>query len=336
MYITAIMPRPRPPISLHPSEANELAYWAADAASPSRRVRARIILLAAADTKKSNQEIAAELKTTAHCVGRWRRAFLKNQLDGIRAIAGRGRKKSTARKDAIKKIKKMVSPWDVQEWTPSVLQRELGLEKSMVRRALNDSGSWLSSMRFTPKDYPALERRLIDIVGIRCAHGHEVLALRVDTEPCLPPSSNSLDFLFRPLKGEQRIKPVPSREFDCKAWINFSTYLVSRTKAGFQVYILDTYNSRKHPEIKAWLNEHPRVEWRYVRNHQRWLDIVRMAIGFLHRSRRAGSEATPDGLLGVIQKVIQVGNEGMSYEWKARYKGARRGEAYVGNNRIGG
>lgn len=55
-------------------------------------MRARIVLLAAQQWE--NQDIAAELATTAYTVGVWRRRFVREQLPGLedaRVPAGRRR-----------------------------------------------------------------------------------------------------------------------------------------------------------------------------------------------------------------------------------------------------
>ena len=88
------MARPaRNKIELSDEERSELARIARAEKRPWREVqRARIVLYAAEG--KSDIEIAASLDTSAGIVGRWRRRFFEERLDGLkdRPRAGRPRR----------------------------------------------------------------------------------------------------------------------------------------------------------------------------------------------------------------------------------------------------
>jgi Helix-turn-helix domain len=80
-------------IKLSDEERSELVRMARAEKRPWREVqRARIVLYAAAG--KSDVEIAASLDTSAGIVGRWRRRFFQERLDGLkdRPRAGRPRR----------------------------------------------------------------------------------------------------------------------------------------------------------------------------------------------------------------------------------------------------
>ena len=84
------MPRHAQPLTLSDAEAKELNARVQDRRSTQQMVlRARVVLLAALQWE--NQDIAAELETTAHTVGVWRRRFVRAQLAGLADAQRSGR-----------------------------------------------------------------------------------------------------------------------------------------------------------------------------------------------------------------------------------------------------
>jgi DNA-binding NarL/FixJ family response regulator len=76
------MPRSAPSIVLDLSTRSTLNGWAQAASTPQAlALRSRIILEAAAG--RSNQQIASELKIPAVTVGKWRRSFALQALQGL-------------------------------------------------------------------------------------------------------------------------------------------------------------------------------------------------------------------------------------------------------------
>ena len=102
------------------------------------RLRARMILLAASGLE--NKQIASELHTDPHTVGRWRNRFRKG---GIAALTPRpvGRPKGTTRissqiADEILRISREVSPPRGNRWSTRSLASMLGIDHMAVYRVL--------------------------------------------------------------------------------------------------------------------------------------------------------------------------------------------------------
>ncbi len=77
-------------IVLEEPERRELVYRAACYTRPHREVlRAKLVLLAAEG--RSNAEIAERLGMSTKAVGRWRRRFHEQRLDGLLDVARSGR-----------------------------------------------------------------------------------------------------------------------------------------------------------------------------------------------------------------------------------------------------
>ena len=90
------MPRHAQPLILTVSEEKQLNARVQDRRSTQQEVlRARIVLFAPA-RQWENRDIAAELETTAHTVGIWRRRFAQEQLAGLEDAPRSGRPVSLA------------------------------------------------------------------------------------------------------------------------------------------------------------------------------------------------------------------------------------------------
>src|SRR4029077_21191821 len=84
------MPRVAPAIELNPLMKARLDHLARSAATPQAlALRSRIVLAAAAG--QGNQQISAALQVPEVAVGKWRRGFASQCLDGLQDAARSGR-----------------------------------------------------------------------------------------------------------------------------------------------------------------------------------------------------------------------------------------------------
>ncbi len=101
-------------------------------------IRSRIVLAAAAGL--SNQQIAVDLDIPEVTVGKWRRSFAVQGLEGLRDAARSGR---PPKHDASvwQKVQTTACqlPKSQGRWTVRTLARELGLPHSTVHAILNAS-----------------------------------------------------------------------------------------------------------------------------------------------------------------------------------------------------
>src|SRR5271154_2337940 len=103
------MPRQAQPLLLTDTEAKQLNACVQDRRSTQQEVlRARIVLLAAQQWE--NQDIAAELETTPHTVGVWRRRFALERLVGLEDAPRSGRPVSLATATVTKVLTTVTQP----------------------------------------------------------------------------------------------------------------------------------------------------------------------------------------------------------------------------------
>jgi len=124
------------PLQLDAPTRSTLDKLTRSASTPqSLALRSRIIL-AAADGA-NNQQIAAALQVPAVTVGKWRRSFASNGLEGLRDAPRSGR---PLKHDAgvRHKVQTRVcqQPEDQSRWTVRTLATELGLPSSTVHAML--------------------------------------------------------------------------------------------------------------------------------------------------------------------------------------------------------
>jgi transposase len=99
-------------------------------------LRARIVL--AAGQGISNQEIAARLNVTASTVGKWRAAFHRYGISGIRDRERQGRpaKHSAQVWEEFRRLLSQRPPGGKQRWTVRALADQLGLPRTTVHEML--------------------------------------------------------------------------------------------------------------------------------------------------------------------------------------------------------
>jgi transposase len=130
-----------PKIVLTEEERATLNLWSHLPMAPRLALRAKIILLAAANP--TNQKIAGQLRVSSKTVSLWRRRFLERRLAGIEKAAPRGKPDSkihgaTARLILQKTLKER--PTNATPWTTRSLAKELGISPSLVYRVWKSNG----------------------------------------------------------------------------------------------------------------------------------------------------------------------------------------------------
>ena len=103
------MPRHADRIMLSEEERSTLQKWLRSPSQEQRMVeRARIVLMGADGME--NKSIAAELDIPEMKVGRWRKRFAENGLDGLRDEARTGRKRIYGHDERLQLVNEILRP----------------------------------------------------------------------------------------------------------------------------------------------------------------------------------------------------------------------------------
>jgi transposase len=148
-------------------------------------LRSRIVL-AAADGF-SNQQIAGALKIPAITVGKWRRSFAVDGIEGLRDAPRSGRPPKhdlTVRQKVQTRV--CQQPETQSRWSVRTLAAELGLPSTTVHAML--VAAKLQPHRVRPFPFspdPDFEAKLLDIVGLYLNPPENALVLCVDEKPSI-------------------------------------------------------------------------------------------------------------------------------------------------------
>src|SRR5580704_4343728 len=301
------MPRVAPVIELNPAMKARLNHLAGSASTPQAlALRSRIVLAAAAG--QANQQIATALQVPEVTVGKWRRCFASQGLDGLQDAARSGRPPKYGQ-EILQKVQSRAcqQPEHYSRWSVRTLATDLGLPASTVHQMLMASGLQPHRVRtFTFSPDPDFEAKLLDIVGLYLNPPEHALVLCVDektgiqaldrTQPLLPLSAkkprswtneyarHGTQTLLAAL--EIATGKVVAHVRDRRTTVDFLSFMDDVVKSyplGELHVVLDNLNIHKNEAAKQWLLRHPRVHFHYTATHASWMNMIECFFSILTR-----------------------------------------------------
>ncbi|HXJ38567.1 MAG TPA: IS630 family transposase [Bryobacteraceae bacterium] len=301
------MPRVALPLQIDAQTRNTLEKFVHSSSTPqSLAMRSRIVL-AAADGS-NNQQIAAELRIPPITVGKWRRSFALEGIEGLRDAARSGRPPRHD-SDTRHRVQTRVcqQPEDQGRWTVRTLAAEVGLPTSTVHAMLVAAKLQPHRIRtFTFSPDPDFEAKLLDIVGLYLNPPENALVLCVDektgiqalnrTQPGLPlraskPRAWTNEYVRHGTQTllaalEIATGKVVAHVRDRRTTVDFLSFMDEVVKS-YPVselrVVLDNLNIHKNEAAKQWLLCHPRVHFHYTPTHASWMNMVECFFSILTR-----------------------------------------------------
>jgi transposase len=269
-------------------------------------LRSRIILAAAEGA--NNQQIAAALKIPAVTVGKWRRSFANEGLEGLRDAprSGRPLKHDVDTRHQVQ-TRVCQQPEHQSRWTVRTLASELGLPSSTVHAMLRAAKLQPHRIRtFTFSPDPDFEAKLLDMVGLYLNPPENALVLCVDEKPSIQALDRTQPLL--PL-GAKKIRAwtneyvrhgtqtllaaleiatgkVVAHVRDRRTTVDFLRFMdeVLKSYPLSELHIvLDNLNIHKNEAAKQWLLRHPRVHFHYTPTHASWMNMIECFFSILTR-----------------------------------------------------
>jgi transposase len=301
------VPRIAFPVQLDPETRNTLNQFVRSASTPqSLALRSRIVLAAAEGS--NNQQIASALQIPAITVGKWRRSFAVDGIEGLRDAprSGRPPKHDFAVRQRVR-TRVCQQPEAQSRWTVRTLAAELGLPSSTVHSMLVAAKMQPHRIRtFTFSPDPDFEAKLLDIVGLYLNPPENALVLCVDekpsiqaldrTQPLLPlrakkPRSWTNEYVRHGTQTllaalEIATGKVIAHVRDRRTTVDFLTFMddVVKSYPSQQLHlVLDNLNIHKNEAAKQWLLRHPRVHFHYTATHASWMNMVECFFSILTR-----------------------------------------------------
>lgn len=269
-------------------------------------MRSRIILACAEGG--SNTDVATALNVHLSTVGKWRRRFLAERLDGLIDEQRPGRPPSIA----LDKIEEVVvatleqTPHNATHWSRTSMAQRSGLSKSTIGRIWRDFG--LKPHRagaFKLSTDPQFVEKVVDVVGLYHHPPERAVVLCVDeksqiqalapSQPVLPMMPgmpehhthdnhrNGITSLFAAVNtADGTVIGGLHRQHRAAEFKNFLITIDKTVPADLDVHLIcDHYGTHKTPAVRAWLAGHPRFHMHFTPAGSSWINQVERWFGFL-------------------------------------------------------
>jgi transposase/transposase-like protein len=344
------MPRVAPVVTLNAVTEATLQHLERAPSTPQGLAeRVRIVLRAAAG--QTNQQIATSLGLPEVTVGKWRKAFQADGLDGLEDASRSGRPPKHSSEVWQKVQQRVCQQLESQSrWTVRTLADDLNLPPSTVHEILVASDLQPHRIRtFTFSPDPDFEAKLLDIVGLYLDPPDNALVLCVDektgiqaldrTQPLLPlrakkPRSWTNEYVRHGTQSllaaleiatGQVLAHVKQRRTSAN-FLRFMDDVVAAFPKRDLHVVLDNLNIHKNEAARKWLERNPQVRFHHTPTHASWVNMIECFFSILskqglshsvHRSKRELKE--------FLAKYIENYNETSSpFTWKKGPEKLRR------------
>ena len=326
--------RPKTPLILSDDERQKLETWASRPKSTQRLATRSRIILACAEGR-DNSDVAARLRVNPVTVGKWRKRFLADRLEGLADEPRPGAPRSITDATVERIITKTLEekPVDATHWSTRDMAAAVGLSQSSIGRVWRAFGLKPHlSETFKLSTDPYFVEKVRDVVGLYMSPPENAIVLSVDeksqvqaldrTQPLLPMTPGQAErrtpdyarhgttSLFAALNvatGEVIGKCYRRhRQQEFVKFLNEIDAGIAREQ-GVQIHlILDNYATHKAPSVKRWFERHPEYHLHFTPTSGSWLNQVERFFGLITERRnpprgipeRAGAGGGDHGLPG--------------------------------------
>ena len=331
------MPRVIAALLLPEDQRSELQRWLAAMGTPQQVALRSRIVLATADGKTEGV-IAAENDVNRKTVRLWRERFRIQGLSGLWEIApGRGRKPTydSSRIKAVIDATLQSKPKGSTHWSCRTMAAAQGISKSTVSKI------WRShnikphrAETFKLSRDPKFLEKLTDVVGLYLNPPEKAIVLCIDeksqiqalqrTQPGLPLKKGRCGTMTHDYKRHGTTTLFAALDvlagkvigdcYKCHRHQEFLKFLrrIDREFPGQAPLhlVMDNYGTHGTPEVKAWLNRHPRFVVHYVPTSCSWLNLIERWFAELTNKRiRRDSFLSIEDLIAAIQEFLAAWNE---------------------------
>lgn len=304
--------------------------------------RCQMILLCADGL--ASKDVASTMGVHEHTVGKWRRRFVRDRLEGLSDEYRPGRPRTVSDAQVATVIERTLqsTPKDATHWSIRSMAKEVGLSHTTIRRIWNAFG--LQPHRaatFKLSTDPLFVDKVQDIVGLYMSPPNRAIVLCVDEksqiqaldreQPVLPMMPGvaerqthtyirhgttslfaALDIATGAVIGKC-YKRHRSKEF-----LGFLKQIDERLPKGPDVHlVMDNYATHKTKEVKAWLVRRPHWHVHFTPTSASWINQVERWFAELSRKKlKRGVHRSTRELEADILAFIKVHNENPKpYKW---------------------
>ena len=332
------MPRGRalPELTLSDDERSQLLAIARSRSLPHGIVRRAEIVLASADGE-TNKAISKRLKLNQLTVGKWRRRYLEEGIEGLHDELRPGRPRSLDDERVAEVINTALQgpPPHATQWTVRAMAEQTGISKSTVQRWFELFGVQPHRQKtFKLSNDPFFVEKVRDIVGLYLNPPDCAVVLCVDektqiqalerTQPLLPLGLGYVEGVTHDYVRHGTTTLFAALDIangavitQCKArhrhqeFLAFLRHIDKAVPEDLDIHlIVDNYATHKHAKVKAWLARRPRFHVHFTPTYASWLNLVERWFGIItQQAIRRGSFTKVKTLIQRIEQFVEHYNE---------------------------
>ena len=330
--------RPKPVLILTDDERQKLETWANRPKSTQRiATRARIILACAEGL--DNKDVAGRLDLNTATVGKWRKRFLDDRLDGLADEPRPGAPRTITDELVERVITKTLEekPKAATHWSTRGMAEAVGLSQTAISRVWRTFGLKPHlSETFKLSTDPFFVEKVRDVVGLYMSPPENAIVLSVDeksqvqaldrTQPLLPMTPgqaergthdyvrNGTTSLFAALNvATGAVIGKCYRRHRQQEFLRFLNEIDAQVERGPGVeihIILDNYGTHKTPAVKRWFERHPEYHLHFTPTSGSWLNQVERFFAAITEQRiRRGVFRSVGALEKAIMEYLAAHNE---------------------------
>jgi len=297
--------------------------------------RARIVLRCAEG--KTDVDVAAELHADRGVVGKWRRRFLRQRIEGLSDAPRPNvhRKLSDDRVEEVIRLTLQTKPKGVTHWSTRRLAKEARVSQSSVSRVWRAFQLKPHRRRtFTLSNDDFFVEKVRNIVGLYMAPPEHAVVLCLDEktqvqalerhQPVLPMTfgqperythtyvRHGTTNLFAAL--DVATGKVIGECYPRKRAADFRRFLTTvheQLPDGVEVHVVvDNSSIHTAPTVRRWLRRHPGFHMHFTPTYSSWLNLVeRWFAKLTNEALRRGSHTSTRELVQAIDIYLEATNE---------------------------
>lgn len=328
--------RPKAELVLSDDERETLERWARRPKSAQAlALRCRIVLECSGGD--SDSEVARRIGVTRATVGKWRRRFIVDRLEGLHDEPRPGVPRSITddHVEALIVATLEQTPSDATHWSTRSMAKATGMSASSVGRIWRAFGLRPHLVdTFKLSSDPLFIEKVRDVVGLYVNPPEGALVLCVDektqvqaldrTAPILPlgpgvPERRTHDYkrngttnLYAALDvASGQVIADMSERHRAQEFRRFLSLINRSVPEDIDVHVIvDNYAAHKTPEIHRWLLRHPRFTLHFTPTYSSWLNLVeRWFAELTTKWLRRGTHHSTKELQASINQWIDTWND---------------------------
>ncbi len=294
--------RPKDSRLLTEDERQKLQTWASRPKSTQRlAIRAKIVLACAEGLE--NKVVAARIRVNIVTVGKWRKRFLEDRLEGLadEPRPGAPRKITDVLVEQVVTKTLEEKPKAATHWSTRGMAKTVGLSQSAIVRIWQAFGlKPHRSESFKVSTDPYFVEKVRDVVGLSMSPPENAIVLSIDeksqvqaldrTQPLLPMAPGQAErgthdyvrdgttSLFAALNvATGRVIGKCYKRHRSREFLEFLKEVDSRVtrEPGVQIHItMDNYGTHKTAPVKRWFERHPEYHLHFTPTGGSWLNQV--------------------------------------------------------------